>query len=389
MQSCGSAALSALAGCGARDSDSALDDFIQQQMRLHNIPGLAVTAVRDGAVVVSQGYGWSNIEQRVPMTPDSIQNIGSTSKPVATTVIMQCVERGLIQLDDNINDYLPLPVLNPQHPTVPITARQLLTHRSSLADGSSYGHGYQCGDSGVTLQRWIDGYLQPGGEFYNAAENFHSWAPGEQYEYNNVAFALLAYLVQVITERDFDDYCRDELFTTLGMHNTTWFVAKVDRKEHVTPYAFVSNGQIDSPSWGGIDLALINGEDPPVGFEGLYADCIYDHPNFADGFLRTSANDMARFQLMLLGNGELNGVRVLRESSVRKMFDGDGITWGQRDLPGGLSVWNHGGGDPGVSALFDFRPEHGDGVIVLANRHGAELDGISAHLFSVVKDLFD
>jgi CubicO group peptidase (beta-lactamase class C family) len=323
------------------------------------------------------------------MTPDTIQNIGSTSKPVVTTVIMQCVERGLIRLDDNINDFLPLAIRNPHHPATPITVMQLLTHRSSIADGSSYGHGYQCGDSEVPLRRWIDGYFQPGGEFYDAVENFHTWSPGERYEYNNVAFALLAYLVQVVTERDFDDYCRAELFAPLGMHNTTWFVADVDKREHATPYAYVSNEVVDSPSWGGVDLGLINGAIPPVEFEGLVADCIYDHPNFADGFLRTSANDMALYQLMLLGSGQLNGVRVLKESSVRKMFDGDGITWGQRDLPSGLSVWNHGGGDPGISALFDFRPGHGDGVVAFANTHGAELDAISAHLFSVVEDLFD
>ncbi|MGI9200009.1 MAG: serine hydrolase domain-containing protein [Woeseiaceae bacterium] len=389
MQCCSSAALSALAGCGVRESDSTLDDFIQQQMRFHHIPGLAVTAVHDGAVVLSRGFGWSNIEQRVPMTPDAIQNIGSTSKPVVTTVIMQCVERGLIQLDDNINDHLPLPILNPHHPATPITVMQLLTHRSSLADGSSYGHGYQCGASEVPLQRWIDGYFQPGGEFFDVAENFHAWAPGEQYEYNNVAFALLAYLVQVVTNRDFDHYCREELFEPLGMENTTWLVSNVDKEQHVTPYARVSNGEIDSPSWGGVDLALINGEIPPAEFEGLFADCIYDHPNFADGFLRTSANDMAMYQLMLLGGGQLNGARVLKESSVRLMFSGEGITWSQRELPNGLVVWNHGGGDPGVSALFDFRPGHGDGVIVFANTHGAKLDAISAYLFSVVEDFLD
>jgi len=381
MQCCSSAALSALAGCDKHESQPALDEFIRQQMRLHRVPGLAVAAVRDGAVVLSQGFGWSNIERRVPMTPDTIQNIGSTSKPVVTTVIMQCVERGLLQLDDSINDHLPLPVRNPHHPAVPITVMQLLTHRSSIADGSSYGHGYQCGNSDVTLQRWIDGYFQPGGEFYDATENFHTWAPGERYEYNNVAFALLAYLVQVVTEGEFDNYCRDELFAPLGMHNTTWFVANVDKGNHVTPYAYVSKGEINSPSWGGIDLGLINGEEPPVDFEGLYPDCIYDHPNFADGFLRTSANDMAKFQLMLLGNGALNGVQVLQEASVRQMLSGNGITWSQRILPNGLSVWNHGGGDPGVSALFDFRPKYGDGVIMIANTHGAELDAVSAALF--------
>jgi hypothetical protein len=71
------------------------------------------------------------------------------------------------------------------------------------------------------------------------------------------------------------------------------------------------------------------------------------------------------------------------------MFSGHGITWHKRELPGGTKVWGHGGGDPGVSTLFDLQPDTGDGVIVFANTHGASLDEMSAHLFSVLEGLVD
>jgi len=353
------------------------------------MPGLAVAVIKDNAVAFSKGYGWSNIAQQVAMTTSTIQNIGSVSKPVVTSMVMQCIERGHFSLGNDVNDYLPFPVRNPNHPEADITVLQLLTHTSSIADGSSYGEGYACGESKVALQEWIAGYFLPDGEFYNAAENFHHWAPGEKYEYNNVAFALLAYLVQVVNEQEFDAYCRDNLFAPLGMNSTTWFVANVDIDRHATPYAYVSKGYIDSPTWGGIYLGLVNAAQPAAEFEGPFADCIYDHPNFADGFLRSSVNDMSKFQMMLLGKGELDGERVLRQESVEKMLGGHGITWHERELPNGPTVWGHGGGDPGVSTLFDFRPEHGDGVIVFANTHGALLDATSAHLFTVDKNLFD
>ncbi len=387
---CGGAAASVLVGCDrAIQPRAAVDEFIRDEMLRNHIPGLAVSVVKGGLLTWSKAYGWADIQRQVAMTTDTLQNIGSVSKPIVTTVIMQCVERGELSLDDDINDYLPFPIRNPGHPEVAITVTQLLSHYSSIADGSSYGRGYQCGESNVSLQNWIEGYFLPGGVYYDAAENFHAWAPGEEYEYNNVAFAVLAYLLQVITGRPFDDYCREELFAPLGMTNTSWFLANIDKSRHAIPYAYVSNGKIDSPNWGGIELGLLNGEQPPTDFEGPYADCIYDHPNFADGFLRTSVAELTNFQLMLIAKGTLNGNRVLEEKTVGQMFSGHGITWHQTELPGGPKVWGHGGGDPGISTLFDFRPDTGDGVIILANTHGASLDATSAYLFSALEELFD
>jgi CubicO group peptidase (beta-lactamase class C family) len=390
MYGCGGVAASVLVGCERTiQPHNALDDFIVAEMARNHIPGLAVSVVKGGSETWAKGYGWADIERQVAMTPDIVQNIGSISKPVVTTVVMQCVERGLLSLDDDINGYLPFSIRNPDHPDVAITCAQLLSHYSSIADGSSYGHGYRCGESEISLQNWIEGYFLPGGDYFNAAENFHSWAPGEQYEYNNVAFAVLAYLIQLITGREFDEYCRDQLFGPLAMNNTSWFLANVDRALHATPYAFVSKGTIDSPNWGGVELGLLNEEQPPAEFEGPYADCVYDHPNFADGFLRTSVADLANFQLMIIANGTFNGNRILEENTVQQMFSGHGITWHERELAGGSKVWGHGGGDPGVSTLFEFQPESGDGVIVFANTHGASLDEIAVRLFFVLEDLFD
>ena len=358
-------------------------------MLRNHVPGLSIAVIRSKSLAWSKGFGWADLEKRIPMAPDTLQNVGSVSKPIATTLVMQCVERGEFALDDDINDYLPFAVRNPNHPDAPITFAQLLTHRSSIADGSSYGYGYACGASSISLENWIRGYFLPGGAYNNADENFHAWGPGDKYEYNNVAFALLAYLVQVISGKPFEQYSRDELFGPLGMKNTSWFVANIDKSLHATPYAYVSNGVIDSPSWGGVALGLVNGEIPPDGFEGSYPDCIYDNPNFADGFLRSSVVELAHYQIMLLRGGELDGNRVLSDDSVLRMLGNNGIGWHKRELPGGPTVWGHGGGDPGISTLFDFQPTTGNGVVIFANTHGASLDQISARLFSIMEDFFD
>jgi CubicO group peptidase (beta-lactamase class C family) len=387
---CSGAAAAVVVGCDpAIPPQDALDGFIGDEMLRNHIPGLAISAVKGGALAWSRGFGWANIEQQIAMTPETMQNIGSVSKPIVTTVLMQCAERGMLSLDEDVNNYLPFSIRNPSHPNVAITFTQLLSHYSSIADGSSYGRAYACGESNISLQEWIEGYFLSDGAYHDAAENFHAWAPGEQYEYNNVAFSVLAYLVQVITDTPFDEYCREELFAPLGMSSTSWFVKNIDKSRHATPYAYVSEGKIDSPSWGGIELGLLNGEQPPVDFEGPYADCVYDHPNFADGFLRTSVDELTKFQLMLIAGGVFNGHRILKEKTVRQMLTGHGITWHARELPDGAKVWGHGGGDPGVSTLFEFQPDTGDGVIIFANTHGASLDDTSAYLFSKLAESID
>ncbi|MGI9222534.1 MAG: serine hydrolase domain-containing protein [Woeseiaceae bacterium] len=388
LYGCSAVTLPALVACD-RQKPSPVDAYIAEYMQLENIAGLSVAVLRNGAVALSKGYGLANIDKQVPMTPATVQNIASVSKPITLTAVMQCVERGLIELENDANEYLPLPVRNPNFPDAPITVLQLLTHTSSIADGANYWGNYRCGDSTVPLQRWIDGYLQPDGEFYSAAENFHATPPGEAYEYNNVAFGLLSYLVQVVVDRDFDDFCRVEIFEPLGMLDTTWFVANSDKSRHAVPYLYVPDSGLEEPIWGSARLGVPNAQPLPATFTGFYPDCIYDHPNFADGFLRTSVNDASKFLRMIIGNGMSNGNRVLREQTVAQMFDRHGITWHQDSRENGPVVWGHGGSDPGVSTSLKFRPDNGDGVILFANTDGVSLGALSSYLFSVVEDLLD
>lgn len=82
-------------------------------------------------------------------------NIGSISKTITAVAIMQLWEKELIRLDSDINNYLDFEVSNPHHPDDSITVFQLLTHTSSIQDGESYSHSYDCGDSPISLEDWI------------------------------------------------------------------------------------------------------------------------------------------------------------------------------------------------------------------------------------------
>jgi CubicO group peptidase (beta-lactamase class C family) len=110
-------------GHQAETKEIGLDEFISSQMAKCRAPGLAACIVKGGEVLWSKGYGWANLSEQVPMTPDTIMNIGSISKTVTATAVMQLHESGKFGLDDDVSEYLSFPIRNPRYPDVPITFR--------------------------------------------------------------------------------------------------------------------------------------------------------------------------------------------------------------------------------------------------------------------------
>jgi CubicO group peptidase (beta-lactamase class C family) len=360
-----------------------LDAFIEETMETLHIPGLAGYVVREGELVWAGARGLASIDPPAPMTLATLQNIASISKTFTATALMQVFEMEAFHLDDDVNDYLPFPVRNPKFPEAPITFRQLLTHRSSIADGTWYSRLYGCGDPTVSLSEWLEGYFTVGGTYFHERENFHDWAPGERYAYNNVAFGLLAYLVETLASEPFPEFCRRRIFGPLGMAETSWYLGELEAlnvNKHATPYTWVESGQARSPSWGGEPLGAIGSSSMGPSSEALSDDgeyvpnCLYSHPNFPDGFLRTSVQQLAQFLTAYLRNGE----PILRWQTVDMMLSphhaqGEerrrrGLAWYAREV-GGRTFWGHGGADPGVNTRIDLNREDGVGAIVFANTY--------------------
>jgi CubicO group peptidase (beta-lactamase class C family) len=369
-----------------------LDNFIDKKMERSHIPGLAAAIVRQRQVIWSKGYGWANIDQKIKMSPDKLQNIGSISKTFVGTAVMQLRDQGALQLDDNIDKHLDFSVRNPKHAHSPITFRHLMTHRSSIADGSAYARGYGCGDSPISLRDWIKGYFIAGGAFYNQEENFHPWAPGKKDKYNNVAFGLLAYLVEVLSGLSFREYCRQRIFQPLGMNETSWYLSDIDSAHHAIPYSYTSRGVVRGPSWGGSEQGVIGGSKETMVANGYAANCFYNHPNYPDGFLRTSVHQLTQYLLAYLNDGSINGRRILAGGTIREMLrpqyrevDSNlpklrqGLVWHEH---GG--VWGHSGGDPGINTLLNFNPSSGNGFIIFVNTWGAELGEVGERLLKEI-----
>ena len=354
-----------------------LDKFILEEMKAGNAPGLAAGIVKHNRLVWSRGFGWADIENEIPMTEDTIQNIGPISKTITTTAVIQLWEQGKFKLDDDVNKYLPFKVMNPHFPDDPITFRQLLTHRSSIKDGPAYDASYACGDPTVSLKDWLTGYLIPGGKDYSDVENFHRWrsgaieVPKEPRAYSNVAFGLLGYLVEVISGTDFSHYCKEHVFMPLGMTNTGWYLSDVNIANHAVPYTFIpENFNLTNRNTVETLLPRFPNDRQPIRKGEYFALCLYSFPNYPDGLIRTSVRDLSLFLMAYIKNGAHGNERILKKETTQTMLSGEhfgrGLCWDNYKLKNGDVAWGHGGSDPGIKTRMVFRAKDGVGVIIFS-----------------------
>ncbi len=331
-----------------------INDFIISEMYAYHIPGLSASIVRNNRILWTGSYGYANISQNLPVKDTTLFMLASISKTITGTALMQLYEQGYFDLDDPINDYLPFQVHNPMFPLKKITFRMLLTHTSSIRDNwGVLSPLYLPGDPVIPLGEYLKEYLTPRGEYYHRFLNFYHQRPGTDWHYCNEAAALAGYLVEVISDMPFDEYCEINIFKPLDMDETAWFLADLNISHIAVPYG-----------WNGTNF-ISYGQ--------------YGYPDYPNGQLRTSATQLSHFLLMMMNNGEYNSTRILKESTVDLMLtpqipsymmtypSQQGIIWMQDNTCPGRTLWGHDGGDPGVATYMFFEPETNIGVITLTN----------------------
>ena len=346
--------------CAAQDADplpgpnnpTDLDRFILDGMKEAKVPGLAAAVVKKDKVIWTGAYGWANREQKVPVTNETLFQIASVSKPVTACTVMQLVEQGKLFLDADVNEALPFPVRNPKHPKVPITLKHLLTHTSGIRDNWNLLEDtwVKNGDFPKPLGESLAAYLQPKGEYYGAKKSFYEWAPGTKSKYSNVGVALAAYLAEAKAKTPFETLCQKGIFEPLAMQGSSFRLKGMDQAKIAMPYGFKKK----------------SGAFKPLGHHG-YLD-------FPSGTLRVTAPHLARFLLSFIGDGQVDGVRLLKVETVREMRkipfpkadSKQGLVW-YFDKVGGAKVMGHDGSDPGVTAVMYYRPKDGVGYLFLMN----------------------
>lgn len=323
--------------------------YIQEEMEAQNIPALAALIFKKDEMLYENYFGLSQIEQDIPLENDHLFLLASISKTVTATALMQLQEAGHFDLDDKINEHLSFSVQIPDY-TTDITFRMLLTHTSAIADGNALDEQYYFGeDSPVELAYFLENYLLPNGEFYNENENFYGFEPGTEHEYSNTGNTLIGLLVEQIAGQDFDDYCQQNIFTPLGMTNTSWRLEEISQTI-VQPYNY------------------LNGE-----YEAIEHYTFTDYPN---GGLRSTGRDLFTFMSAFVQDE----TQLLNEATINDMISPQIPSI---DNEVGLhlfllnpenNLWGHDGGEQGVATIAAFNPTTKVGVIILTNQGEANLD---------------
>lgn len=307
------------------NTDRALNGIVNHPTQ--ELASLSVIAVKQGKIVYEKQFGRRYIHPNdaskdLFANEQTLYRIASVSKMVASVGAMILVEQGKLDLDADISQYLGFQVRNPHFPTTPISTRMLLTHTSSLRDDAGYN---------FPISTDLQSFLVPGGANYGDGSQWDkespefSHAPGHFFRYVNLNWGIIGSIMEVASGQRFDHFMRDNLLRPLGMvggynpeelspeelsnvavlyrkkkeHDTTWnpsgpWIVQVDdyqtklplKREGINNYVLGSNASLFSPQGG----------------------------------LRTSVHSLGRLMQMLMNQGEIDGIRILKTTSVEQLL---------------------------------------------------------------------
>ena len=344
-----------------RELETFLDGFFAQQLEGSKIPGATVSVVRDGEVLFAKGYGEADVEAGEPVVADeTLFRIASTSKLFTSTAVMQLVEEGKLDLDEDVNAYLDDVEIPNTYPGRPVTLRHLLTHTAGFEESFTGSGASDAAD------------VEPLGEYLSKVPA-RVRPPGEVTAYSNYGMSLAGHVVEEASGMSFARYVEGNVTGPLGMDSTTAAQppAPALRKELATGYG-------------------IEGGEPAAGpFE--YID------EAPAGSVSTTATDMARFMIAHLQDGRYGDARILDEATAREMHTRqfsndprlDGIALGfYEQTMNGERVIEHGGNLLRFHALAALLPEEDVGIFVAYNSYGEGGDSAEYELLGAFLDRY-
>ena len=325
--------------------ESELDSALQEIVNRWEIPGLSVGVVQDGEIVYLKGFGVQSLETRVPVTTDSLFCVASVSKTFVATAVMQLAERGEVDLDAPLVQYLPYFALDDErYPQ--ITIRQVLGHTSGMPDFDEFAYNdlwahpeYDAGAS----ERYVRG-LRDRKLIAN---------PGERFQYSNIAYNVLGDLIAKVSDTSFEVYMKEHILIPAGMPHSTFLMEEVSSELLAVPHLRAPERMV-SP---------------------IYPYHRADAPSSA---LHANALEMCHWGMMCLNRGSLNGRDILQPAGFELMwspvvkrgypplYEEMGLGWNLGRY-GGEKTVSHGGMGAGLTDFLAILPEQARAAIVMCN----------------------
>lgn len=325
-----------------------IKQHIRDALKERNLASLAVSVAKDGEYIWEDGFGWANRETRLRSDPHIAYSLASISKPITATALMVLVERGLVDLDAPINEYLgdakliahvgvasgDKGGLSPKEAADQATVRRVANHTSGLPLHYHFFH-----DDEPWRRPPMDLSIVRYGHLVRI--------PGERYVYANFGYGLIDYVIERVSGKPFGTFLKQELFDPLGMTRSGLGIAP-----GLAPYT----------------AERYDTEGKPISFYD------FDHPGASAVYC--SAHDLVRFGLLHLKTPLIDQRPVLQDATIDSMHqptsepdsvDGYGIGWRVVANNNGCRTVNHDGSMGGVRTRLMIAPEEGVAVAVLCN----------------------
>jgi CubicO group peptidase (beta-lactamase class C family) len=335
----------------ARTALAGFDAWVDSAMTAWKVVGLSIGITVDGQTVYLKGHGLRDQAKKLPVTPQTLFAIGSSSKAFTTFAMGTLVDQGKLQWDVPVRTYLPWFRMNTEFATMHLTPRDLVTHRSGLPRHDALWYNNTT-DTRESLVRRL-AYLPLNKDLR------------ETFQYNNLMFLTAGYLVGNLTGNAWEDGIRQLVLTPLGMSRTNFSVkASEADPDHALPY-LVRHVSIHVMPFRDINL---------VG---------------PAGSINSSAEEMLKWVGLHLAGGKLGGTQVIQSATLLDMYRPYTPITGMGDNPelGPMSYgmgWfvdtyrghyraQHGGNIDGFTAAVTLLPQDRIGMVVLVNQNGAAL----------------
>lgn len=320
---------------------------IRRQMEAANVASIAVALVRDGDIVWEEGFGWADREKRIAANEHTLYSLASISKPITATGLMLLVDRGLIDLDAPMDNYLGAAKIRARVGSArDATVRRVAGHSAGLPLHYQFFYADEA-------------YPRPGMDETILRYASLVTPPGERYQYSNLGYGLLDYAIERISGRPYADFMRNEVFLPLGLTRTS-----VHLTPALEPFAAVRY--------------------TPKGERLPHYD--FDHPG--GSAVWASAHDLVRFAQVHLKTRQW----ILRDSSIDEMQrpvsriganQNYGVGW-FLDKRGPHQVVYHRGAMGGVATTLSLIPARKMALAVLSNDAQRLADRVSDEILKQV-----
>jgi len=318
---------------------NALESWLEKTHQLHNLAGLTAVIVKNGKTVFNRSYGVTNIETKKVMTTNHLFDMSSMGKTAITVAVLQLVEKGVIDLNAPVTQYLPYFKMDDKRASK-ITVKQLLTHTSGIPNPKDYQYQSPQTDD-LALERWVK----------QQSDRQLNFAPGEKWGYSDIAFEIVGDIIAKTSGVSFEDYMKANVFVPLGMINSTFLLADIPQNLRVTPHAKNAKGT----------YAL-----------NFYP---YNRRHAPSSAYHTNGNDMATWLIAFSSEERLLKTGLLKEDSIKNMWsvhysdnDEDKMLLGWfKSINKERILYGHGGSDKGFISAMNVYADRDAGYGLMIN----------------------